>query len=181
MAWNYPSELAVAPGVRLRLSRPADAGTITGWLGDERVHRGWGGAPVPLAEVQAKYTGARLPDVVVHLVETAAGPVGLVQAWRDGDRCGLDMFLAAHAQGRGLGPVVARALAAELTRRGWRGLTVDPAADDVRAVRAWRRAGFVPTGDRTADGRGLLMVFAGDVTTDPGRRPGTPAPGPPSR
>ncbi|WP_432542595.1 GNAT family N-acetyltransferase [Kineococcus sp. SYSU DK002] len=152
--------------MRLRLSGPADAATITGWLDDERVHRGWGGAPVPIEDVRAKYTGARLPDVVVHLVETADGPVGLVQAWHDGDRCGLDMFLAAHAQGRGLGPAVARALAAELTRRGWRDLTVDPAADDLRAVRAWRRAGFVPVAGRPGDGSGeLLMVYAGEFTT----------------
>ncbi len=103
-------------------------------------------------EVRAKYTGARLPGVVVYVIETALGPVGLVQAWQEGQRCGLDMFVAAGAQGRGLGPVVARVLAEELTARGWRGLTVDPAVDNVRAVRAWRRAGFVATGECGVDG-----------------------------
>ncbi|NAZ74324.1 GNAT family N-acetyltransferase [Kineococcus sp. T13] len=153
MARSYPSELTSEPsqGLRLRLSSPADAESITAWLAQEEVHRWWGGAPVALEQVVAKYTGVRLPGVVVYIIETAEAPVGLIQAWQEGARCGLDMFLAAGAQGRGLGPVVARALAEELTARRWRPLTVDPAVANVRAVRAWRRAGFVPTGERGLD------------------------------
>ncbi|WP_432519664.1 GNAT family N-acetyltransferase [Kineococcus sp. SYSU DK006] len=172
MVRSHPSELTIDPsrGLRLRLSGPADAETITAWLSQEQVHRWWGGAPVALEEVRAKYTGARLPGVVVHVIETAAGPVGLIQAWHERGRCGLDMFLAAGAQGRGLGPVVARALAEELTARGWRELTVDPAVDDGRAVRAWQRAGFVPTGERGVDGgqETEVMVFAPVAATAPG-------------
>jgi aminoglycoside 6'-N-acetyltransferase len=146
----------------LRLSTSDDAELITGWLADPDVHRWWGGEPVPLAEVRRRYTGARAPDVVVHLVLRDGEPVGLLQAWRDPDgTAGLDMFLAAHAQGRGTGPRAARALAEELTRSGWGTLTVDPGTDNARAIAAWQRAGFVPTGERGEDeGREtLLMVF----------------------
>ena len=149
MARSYPPELTIDPsrGLRLRLSDPADAETITAWLSQEQVHRWWGGAPVTLEEVRAKYTGARLPGVVVYVIESAAAPVGLIQAWRERDRCGLDMFLAAGAQGRRLGPVVARALAEELTARGRRGLTADLVVGNVRALRAWSGpAGFAAVG-----------------------------------
>lgn len=158
---SHPRALSVG-GEGLRLSTPDDAELITGWLADLDVHRWWGGEPVPLAEVRRKYTGARAPDVVVHLVLRDGEPVGLLQAWRDPDgTAGLDMFLAAHAQGRGTGPRVARALAEELTRSGWGTLTVDPGVDNARAIAAWQRAGFVPTGERGEDeGREtLLMVF----------------------
>ncbi|WP_328291362.1 acetyltransferase [Kineococcus sp. NBC_00420] len=168
MTRSYPSELTInlSQGLRLRQANPTDAQTITAWLGQEQVHRWWGGAPVTLEEVRAKYTGARLPGVVVYVIETAAAPVGLIQAWQEGDRCGLDMFIAADMQGRGVGPVVARALAEELTIRGWRDLVVDPAVDNVGAVRAWQRAGFMPTGEHGLDEGHVteLMIFT-TVTT----------------
>lgn len=162
MAWSYPSELVVeAPRcLRLRLSDRRDAQTITAWLGQEEVYRWWGGAPVPLEQVLAKYTGDRLPQVAVYVIETEGRPVGLIQAWQD-DGCGLDMFVAADEQGGGVGPVAARALAEDLTARGWQDVRVDPAVDNVRAVHAWERAGFVLTGERGVDGglETLLMVF----------------------
>lgn len=162
MTWSHPSELVVAAPLPLRLRRSnrGDAETIVAWLSQEQVHRWWGGAPVPLEEVVEKYTGDRLPEVVVYVIETAERPVGLIQAWQDGG-CGLDMFIAAEEQGGGVGPVAARALAEDLTVRGWQNLTVDPAVDNVRAVRAWERAGFTPTGERGVDeGRETqLMVF----------------------
>jgi len=177
MLRSYPRDLVIDHPlvVRLRLATPADAELITGWLSEEAVHRWWGGAPVPRREVEEKYTGRRAPGVVVHLVEAAGRPVGLLQAWQDADACGLDLFVAAAEQGRGVGPVAARALAEDLTARGWRNLTVDPAVENVVAVRAWSRAGFVPTGERgTDEGRETLqMVFA--PTTDrvtQGRSPG---------
>lgn len=69
-------------------------------------------------------------------------PVGYLQAWQEETRCGLDLFVAAHAQWRGIGPLAARALATELSALGWAPLTVDPAEDNARAVRAWRSAGL---------------------------------------
>jgi aminoglycoside 6'-N-acetyltransferase len=158
---SYPERLDLG-GEGLRLSTPEDAETVTGWLADPAVHRFWGGAPVPLDVVRRRYTGGREPGVVVYLVLVADRPVGLLQAWRDPDgTAGLDLFLAARAQGRGTGPRVARALAGELVRRGWGELTADPAVENPRAVAAWARAGFVATGERGEDDghETLLMVF----------------------
>lgn len=133
----------------LRPSTPADADLVTAWLADPAVHRWWGGRPLSREEVLAKYCGAREPDVTVFVVEVADRPAGVVQVWQDAERPGiggLDLFLAAAEQGRGTGPFVARLLATDLLRRGWTSVTADPAEENVRAVAAWRRAGFAPTG-----------------------------------
>lgn len=147
--WPYPETLAAGP-VRLRLSTPDDVDVITGWLADPLVHRGWGGSPLTREAVQRKYSGVRAPDVTVYVVERDGRPAGVLQAWHDPDgSCGLDLFLAAAEQGRGTGARAARALAADLTRRGWRGLSVDPG--NSRQVQFWGRAGFVATGEKGVD------------------------------
>jgi L-amino acid N-acyltransferase YncA len=69
------------------------------------------------------------------------------------------MFIAAHAQGRGVGSVAARALSEELTGAGWEPLTVDPALDNSAAIKAWRSAGFVETGEPVDDGGVLVQLM----------------------
>ena len=68
--------------------------------------------------------------------------------------------------GRGLGPEAIRAVALHLIEeRGHHRLTIDPAADNVRAIRAYGKVGFRPVGrlrryQRYPDGSwrdGLLM------------------------
>jgi aminoglycoside 6'-N-acetyltransferase len=85
----------------------------------------------------------------------------------------LDIILAPDYQDRGLGPaalrVVARWLIAE---RGHHRLTIDPAAHNERAIRAYRKVGFRPVGvarqyELGADGEwhdNLLMdLLAGEL------------------
>ena len=78
----------------------------------------------------------------------------------------VDLFLAAHAQGQGLGTDAVRVLARYLIEeRGHHRLTIDPAADNVAAIRAYEKVGFRSVGRmreywRSPDGTwhdGLLM------------------------
>jgi aminoglycoside 6'-N-acetyltransferase len=78
----------------------------------------------------------------------------------------LDLFLAPEAQDRGLGPMALRLAAGWLVRdHGHHRLTIDPAAENARAIRAYEKVGFRPVGvmrryERRADGRmgdNLLM------------------------
>jgi RimJ/RimL family protein N-acetyltransferase len=76
------------------------------------------------------------------------------------------MFLIPHARGRGLGPDAARALAHHLRdERGWTRVTVDPYLSNERAIRAWRKAGFVDQEEQPPDDEHtsawLLMVWDG--------------------
>lgn len=70
------------------------------------------------------------------------------------------MFIAAEAQGRGIGPRAARAAATALTARGWEPLTVDPALDNPRAIAAWRAAGFEATGELGVDDGAVTRIMA---------------------
>lgn len=103
--------------------------------------------------------------------------VGAIQTWEEGDpdyrHAGMDLFLDAQARGRGLGPEAIRLVAAWLIDvRGHHRLTIDPAADNTAAVRAYRKVGFEPVGrlrryERGPDGEwhdGVLMeLLAGDL------------------
>ena len=84
---------------------------------------------------------------------------------------GLDLFLAPGHQGRGLGPDALRAAIRWLAQdRGHHRFTIDPAAANERAIRAYSAVGFRPVGvmrsyGRGADGRwhdGLLMDLLSD-------------------
>lgn len=160
---DFPSSVVADAEVTLRLANDSDADTMSNWTQSPDVYRYWAGRVVPVEEVLAKYTGRRAPEVVSYVITDRQRPVGYVQAWQQSGRFGLDMFLAAQAQGRGIGPRAARALALALTSRGWTPLTVDPAVDNVRAIGAWRAAGFVATGELGMDeGKTTrIMMFGG--------------------
>jgi aminoglycoside 6'-N-acetyltransferase len=81
-------------------------------------------------------------------------------------RAGIDLFLSERHQGRGLGTDAIRTLAYYLIEeRGHHRLTIDPAADNAVAIRAYEKVGFRPVGVlreywRAPDGTwrdGLLM------------------------
>jgi aminoglycoside 6'-N-acetyltransferase len=78
---------------------------------------------------------------------------------------GLDIFLTTARQGQGLGREALRLVIAHYLERGHHRYTIDPAADNERAIRAYAAVGFKPVGrmrdyELGADGTwhdGLLM------------------------
>jgi aminoglycoside 6'-N-acetyltransferase len=83
----------------------------------------------------------------------------------------IDLFLSTGSQGQGLGPDAIRALAADLIdRRGHHRITIDPVADNTRAIAAYTKVGFQPVGrlrryQRMGDGTwadALLMEMLAD-------------------
>ena len=80
---------------------------------------------------------------IVHDGEVA----GLVQWWENDDpefrHAGIDLFLTAGLHGRGLGSDAVRAVARWLVEeRGHHRITIDPALENTRAIRAYERVGF---------------------------------------
>jgi aminoglycoside 6'-N-acetyltransferase len=130
------------------------------WHADPEVARYWDDETFTHEEMLERLARG---DVDAFIVEEGGRPVGYLQVWREGDAGGLDMFLIPDARGRGLGSDAARAVATELTRRGWTRVTVDPYTWNEEAVRAWRKAGFVDVEEREPDedhtARWLLMEF----------------------
>lgn len=135
-----------------------DLDLLAEWFAAPDFVRHWGGVPIPRAEVAEKYVGRRRPRVESFLVMAQGVPVGYAQYWHAGPaEGGIDMALTPKAQGRGLGPDAARALTAHLCGElGWRRVTVDPETGNVRAVRAWEKAGFQEV---SRDGANVLMEY----------------------
>jgi aminoglycoside 6'-N-acetyltransferase len=147
----------------LRAATDADAELLVEWHADPEVSRYWDGETFTREQMLQRL---RRPDVDAFIVEADGESVGYVQAWREGDAGGIDMFLIPDARGRGLGPDAARALARHLNEEsGWTRVTVDPYVWNDAAIRAWRKAGFAEVARRPPDGEHsapwLLMAWEG--------------------
>jgi aminoglycoside 6'-N-acetyltransferase len=109
-------------------------------------------------------------DAKAFAIESDGELVGLIQYEEENTpdfrHAGIDVFLAERAHGRGLGSDAVRTLARYLVReRGHHRLTIDPAAENAAAIRAYEKVGFRAVGVmreywRAPDGTwrdGLLM------------------------
>ena len=109
-----------------------------------------------------------LDDVVVGMIQYLEE---LTPQYR---HAGIDLFLDPRVHGRGVGRDAVRALAAHLVHeRGHHRLVIDPAADNVAAIRCYASVGFRPVGvmreyERDTDGAGwhdglLMELLAGEL------------------
>ncbi|MCK9518309.1 MAG: GNAT family N-acetyltransferase [Dehalococcoidia bacterium] len=159
-------------GVRLRPLTAADQPALLAILRDPTVARWWG--EYDEARVRADFSD---PEEVVFLVEVDDALAGIIEYGEELDpyyhSAGIDIALTEGYQSRGIGPAAVRLLARYLfEERGHHRLTIDPAADNRNAIRAYERVGFRPVGimrqyERGADGTwhdALLMdMLAGEL------------------
>src|SRR5690349_15452359 len=108
----------------------------------------WWGAP-DLGDLRAKARDRT--DEAAFAIEHAGELVGLIQYWEEGEpdfrHAGIDLFVGDEHQGRGLGTDAVRTLARYLVHeRGHHRLTIDPAADNVAAIRCYEKVGFRSAG-----------------------------------
>jgi aminoglycoside 6'-N-acetyltransferase len=117
-------------------------------------------------------------ESVPFAIELDGRVIGLIQYWEETDpdyrHAGIDVFLDPAWHGRGLGADAVRTLARYLFDvRGHHRLTIDPAADNHRAIRSYQRVGFRAVGvmrqyERGPDGTwhdGLLMDLLAEELT----------------
>jgi aminoglycoside 6'-N-acetyltransferase len=153
----------------LRPLAEADAADLRRILATPEVARWWD-APeddFPLADE---------PDSVRLTVEVDGRIAGMVQYWEETDpkyrHAGIDLFLDPAIHGRGIGTEVVRHVVRLLIdERGHHRITIDPAASNAAAIRAYEKVGFRRVGvmrryERDADGNGwhdgLLMELVVD-------------------
>jgi aminoglycoside 6'-N-acetyltransferase len=150
--------------VLLRRGRPEDAEGLFQIRNEPEVVRWWGSDEIE--EICDQFI-----EVDEGFVIEAYGEVvGAIQYHEEDDpmyrHAGIDIFLTASRHGQGLGTEAIRLLARHLfEERGHHRLTIDPAADNAAAIRAYEKVGFCRVGimrnyERGPDGvwhDGLLM------------------------
>ena len=153
--------------VRLRRLTGADRERLREILAEPGVARWWG---APNADAAVDEWLGDDGESVGFAIEVDGVVAGSIQYAEEDEpeyrRAGVDLFLTEAHQGHGLGPDAIRTLARYLFEvRGHHRLTIDPAASNERAIRAYGRVGFKPVGimrsyERGPDGTwhdGLLM------------------------
>lgn len=118
-------------------------------------------------------------DVTVYAVTVDGSTIGVIQSWEETDpdyrHAGIDVALHPDRHDQGLGTDAVRTLARHLFESGHHRVTIDPAADNERAIRCYEKVGFRRVGvmrqyERGQDGTfhdGLLMDLLRDDLTDP--------------
>lgn len=174
MKAGQPGRTGTLHGRRVTLRAPtlADADALAAILAEPEVARWWPG--FDRDRVLDELIAER-PDEEPFVIEEDGRVVGYLQVAEeleaDFRHASVDLFLAASGQGRGLGPDAIRTVATDLIdRRGHHRLTIDPVADNSRAIAAYRKVGFKPVGrlrqyQRMADGQwadALLMEMLAD-------------------
>jgi aminoglycoside 6'-N-acetyltransferase len=167
--------------VRLRPVIPDDLPTLLSILDEPEVARWWRRAEWERVDELGAVTFAiELKAAGAAIAAVGGAVVGCIQFSEETDpdyfSAAVDIFVGTAAQGRGAGPDAMRTLIRWLFGvRGHHRLTVDPAAENVRAVRVYEKLGFRPVGvlrqyERVEDGvwrDALLMELLAEDFTRP--------------
>jgi aminoglycoside 6'-N-acetyltransferase len=158
--------------VLLRPVREEDAAPLLAMLVEPEVAAWWN--VWDEARVRADLIAEQEWEVVLA-IEVAGEVAGVLLVGEEDEpdyrHAAVDISLNAAHQGRGLGPEALRLVLGHLiAERGHHRFTIDPAAANTRAIRAYESLGFKPVGilrryERHADGEwhdGLLMDLLAD-------------------
>lgn len=155
----------------LREPCPDDLAPLTAILAEPAVARFWRGYDQALVQQDLLH---RHDDVDVLVIvkngDAENRVIGAIQYSQSEDEeyrhAGIDLFLSTSYQGRGLGSEAIRAVLEHLFETlGHHRVTIDPSAENERAIRTYERLGFRPVGlmrqyERGVDGTfhdGLLL------------------------
>lgn len=155
----------------LREAEEADLPSLVAILREPDVARWWPG----FDETEARLAFFGREDVTVLAIEHQGRPIGAIQIYEQQDpsyrHAGVDLFVASEWQGKGLGGEAVRGVARHLFRSGGHHrIVIDPAAANLRAIRAYERVGFRQVGvmrqyERGTDGQwhdGVMMELLKD-------------------
>jgi len=111
------------------------------------------------------------PGWFVWAIEVDGALAGSIQATEEADpdyrHAGVDIFMSAPFQGRGIGTDAVRTVARWLfEERGHHRLTIDPAAANARAIRTYEKVGFKPVGVMRQYERGTHRTFHDGLLMD---------------
>jgi len=158
----------------LRPVEPGDEPKLIEIFSDPGVSRWWGDPGKAVEDTTHPDDGESH-----YLIELDGESIGLIQSYEEDDpmyrHAGIDIAIRSQWQGEGFGPEAIRTLARYLIDiEGHHRLTIDPAAHNVNAIKAYERVGFRLVGrmrsyERGTDGTwhdGLLMDMLAEDLAD---------------
>ena len=132
--------------VTLRPVQSADEAKLAEIFSDPEVARWWGDPAKSVRDAM------EIPEGESHFViELDGEAIGFIQCYEETDpmyrHASVDVSLRSPWQGKGHGPDAIKALAQFLiAKRGHHRLTIDPAAHNTHAIKAYERVGFKRVG-----------------------------------
>ena len=166
---QVPQMHLTGPRVSLRPGTVNDVDRLASILREPDVANRWG--TFERGEIEEELVG----DEKVFVIEVDGEVIGAIQYGEEEDpmyrHASIDIFLTTSRQGQGFGSEAIRVLASHLIQgRGHHRLTIDPAADNEAAIRAYQKVGFRRVGvmrsyERGPNGTwhdGLLMEMLAD-------------------
>lgn len=152
--------------VLLRALDEADRSRLREILAEPAVARWWGTEP-PAAAADDLFK----PYHTAWAIVVDGLVVGSIQVYEETDpdyrHAGIDLFIAASHQRMGLGPEAIRLVAGHLFDvLGHHRLTIDPAAANASAIRAYERVGFSPVGVMRRYERGRDLAWHDNLLMD---------------
>ncbi len=167
-------EVLTGSQVTLRPVRAGDEEKLMMIFSDPEVARWWGDPAKSVSDTMEIGEGESH-----FVIELDGEAVGVIQCLEETDpmyrHASIDISLRSEWQGKGLGPDAIRMLARYLIeQRGHHRVTIDPAAGNTRAIKAYERVGFKRIGlmrqyERGPDGSwhdGLLMDMLAEELRD---------------
>ena len=150
------------PTLAFRRVTAADLPLLHGWMQRPHWRAWWGDPDEELGQVREMVEGRDSTEP--YLIELDGAPAGYIQMWRIADNLfepwltqapwmldlpedavGVDLSLADGARlSRGIGTAVLTRFVADLRDRGFGTIIIDPDPANLRAVRAYTKAGFRP-------------------------------------
>ncbi len=163
--------------VTLRPANTQDIPTLAAIRAKPEVYERWGGEDL-FAEIADDLVAEGLQLLVIEHHGTV---IGMIQWSAQEDpkyrHANMDLFLEPAVHARGMGADAVRTLSCYLVDElGYHRVVIDPAADNVAAIKCYTKVGFKPVGvmrryERGNDGSwhdGLLMeLLAEDVLREP--------------
>src|SRR5713101_5497814 len=145
--------------VRLRPATRADIPDLVTIRQTPEVYQHWRGGEDIGAAIEEDFDE---PNATAYVIEFEDHVVGWIQ-WQaekepDYRHASIDLYVDPAVHGRGVGTDAVRTLARHLiVDHGHHRLVIDPAADNVAAIRSYTKVGFRPVGimrryERAADG-----------------------------
>jgi aminoglycoside 6'-N-acetyltransferase len=151
--------------VLLRRGRPEDADRLFQIRNEPEVVRWWGSDDIEVISEQF------IEADEGFVIEAYGEVVGAIQYHEEDDpmyrHAGIDIFLTTSRHDQGLGTEAIRLLASYLfEERGHHRLTIDPAADNTAAIRAYEKVGFRSVGIMRNYERGPDSVWRDGLLMD---------------